>query len=106
MAAPAPTGMPRWRAGALTISNGERAWCFSLEKSAGPIRHPPGTTGLPDEAVICIQRAVDAGLQDVAWLQYCPLITPLRGRAELVAAETTVADRARAVLDNLRTGSR
>jgi TolB-like protein/predicted Ser/Thr protein kinase len=51
-----------------------------------------------DEALAWVARSVDSGLQDHMWLEHCPLLDPLRDRAEFRAAAARVADRARAVV--------
>jgi serine/threonine-protein kinase len=51
-----------------------------------------------DEALRYIEISVDAGLQDLMWMQACPLLEPLRSRADFQQLEAKVADRARAVI--------
>ncbi|HUS31074.1 MAG TPA: protein kinase [Kofleriaceae bacterium] len=54
--------------------------------------------GEPDEALRYVRIGVEAGLQDYLWAQKCPLLAPLRARAEFQALEATVAERSRAVI--------
>jgi serine/threonine-protein kinase len=55
-----------------------------------------------EEALRYIQISVDAGLQDLMWMQACPMLEPLRGRAEFHQLSEKVAERAKAVLDATR----
>ena len=52
-----------------------------------------------DEALGYIELGVDAGLQDLLWIERCPLLAPLRSRPELAVLTGRIADRARAELD-------
>jgi serine/threonine-protein kinase len=54
--------------------------------------------GAADEAIRYIELSVDAGMQDLMWMQRCPMLAPLRERADFQALEARVADRARAVI--------
>jgi serine/threonine-protein kinase len=49
--------------------------------------------GRQDVAFEEIERAVEAGLRDLAWVRRCPLLDPLRGHPRLAAAEARVAER-------------
>lgn len=57
--------------------------------------------GEADEALQVIEKAVDLGLLDLAWLDRCPLLERLRSSARFQAARARVAVRAREVLDVL-----
>ena len=48
-----------------------------------------------------LEAAVRSGLFDLAWLERCPAIEPLRGRPSYAAARAAVAERARTVIDAL-----
>jgi serine/threonine-protein kinase len=48
-----------------------------------------------------VERAVDAGLFDLTWMDRCPVLAPLRSLPRFAAARTIVAERARAVRDAL-----
>ena len=59
-------------------------------------------TGRNDEALGMIESADAIGLIDLAWIDHCPLLDPLRASPRYVAVRARVADRARAVLTALR----
>ncbi len=46
--------------------------------------------GRSEEALAAIVRASEGALADLAWIERCPLLEPLRGRAELQAARERV----------------
>jgi serine/threonine-protein kinase len=49
--------------------------------------------GRPDDALTAIQRAADAALADLAWLDRCPLFDTLRDRPEFRASREQVRQR-------------
>jgi serine/threonine-protein kinase len=51
--------------------------------------------GRTDEALASLVRASEGALADLAWLERCPLLEPLRGRAEWKAARERVQHRVR-----------
>ncbi len=51
--------------------------------------------GRPDEAMRCITRASESALADLAWIERCPLLEPLRGRPEMNEAHQRVLLRVR-----------
>jgi serine/threonine-protein kinase len=55
-----------------------------------------------EEAMRYIGISVDAGLQDHMWMQACPMLAPLRGRADFQQLAEKVAERAKAVLEATR----
>ncbi len=58
--------------------------------------------GKDDEALAIIESADEIGLIDLAWLDHCPLLDPLRASPRFVGVRARVADRARGVLAALR----
>jgi serine/threonine-protein kinase len=54
-----------------------------------------------DGALTSIEKAVDEGLFDLAWLERCPLLTPLHGHARYQASRAVVEGRVRAVMLDL-----
>jgi hypothetical protein len=57
--------------------------------------------GDPEAAVVNVERAVGAGLFDLAWLDLCPVLERARSLPRFVAARAAVAERARLVVDAL-----
>ncbi|MCB9596081.1 MAG: protein kinase [Sandaracinaceae bacterium] len=54
----------------------------------------------PDEAMPSVEASVRAGLEDLPWMDGCPLLAPLRGRPDFTALRERVAARAeRALLE-------
>jgi serine/threonine-protein kinase len=58
--------------------------------------------GETEEALRAIRSAVDAHLIDLAWLERCPLLQPLRGHAHFQGLHDILAERARRILESLR----
>jgi hypothetical protein len=54
-----------------------------------------------DSALDAIESAANIGLIDIAWVDHCPLLDPLRTTPRFTAARAKIADRARAALDAL-----
>ena len=54
--------------------------------------------GDPDEAMRWIELSFASGLEDHMWMQHCPMLAPLRGRADFQALAARVAERASAVV--------
>lgn len=48
-------------------------------------------------ALESLATSVSAGLEDLAWIDLCPALEPLRGYPELAAARAAVAPRAEAI---------
>jgi serine/threonine-protein kinase len=55
--------------------------------------------GQDGDALRALESAAASGLGDLAWVERCPLLAPLRGSARFEAARSTVAARAAAVRD-------
>ncbi|MGE0403108.1 MAG: protein kinase [Kofleriaceae bacterium] len=68
-------------------------WQFLAEYNVFVGDHP--------RALAAIQRSVDAGLVDTGWLQYCPMLAPLRGSPAFERSTAIVAERARPVREAL-----
>jgi hypothetical protein len=51
--------------------------------------------------VDALEKAIEIGLFDVAWLERCPLFDPLRGTLRFEAVRRTAHDRAMEVLGAL-----
>jgi serine/threonine protein kinase len=60
--------------------------------------------GRIDEAEQALPHAIDAGLLDVAWMDRCPLLAPLRERPAFAALRERVATRAAPVAQAWRSG--
>lgn len=54
--------------------------------------------GRPNLALSYIRRSIDTGLIDIAWMDRCPLLEPLRGSPEFEALRTVVRERSEAVV--------
>ncbi len=52
-----------------------------------------------DDALTLLEQAVDAGLQDVSWFDYCPVLEPLRKHPRFAAARASVDARAARIRD-------
>ncbi len=59
-----------------------------------------------ERALAALRRSVDAGLLDLAWLDACPLLAPLRGDPRFIAMREEVAARVAPVLAALGKGAR
>ncbi len=49
--------------------------------------------GRADEALEAIERSIDGGLIDLAWIDRCPLLVPLQGHPRYAALRARVAER-------------
>ncbi len=58
--------------------------------------------GRQDDAIAMIRTSVDAGLNDIVWFERCPLLEPLRDRAELGPLADVVRQRADAIGSAIR----
>jgi len=52
------------------------------------------TLGDVDRAFRALERADAEGLGDLAWLDHCPVLAPLRGRPELARVRDRIAAKA------------
>ena len=54
--------------------------------------------GHADAAMAAIADAIDAGLLDLGWLERCPTLASVRGRADFAAMRARVEERALRVI--------
>ena len=55
--------------------------------------------GRDEDAIRAVESAAESGLGDLAWVERCPLLAPLKGHPRFEAARAEIAARAAAVRD-------
>ncbi len=72
-----------------------RSFIYQIEAEVRAFHHQL------DGAVASIEKSVDEGLFDLAWMERCPLLAPLQGHARFQASRSVVEGRVRAVMLDL-----
>ena len=72
-----------------------RSFVYQIETEVRAFHHQH------EGALTSIEKAVDEGLFDLAWMERCPLLAPLHGHARYQASRAVVEGRVRAVMLDL-----